>query len=89
MCKVSRYGIHLLEINRINAEQFFEGLIIISGILAVVKYTVKQRLRKPMIKINYYEAYRKMKNCYDIRFKLVHYALDNNLVSPEKQFANG
>jgi ribosomal protein L30/L7E len=46
VCKVSRYGIHLLEINRINAEQFFEGLIIISGILAVVKYLVKTR-RKP------------------------------------------
>ena len=39
-----------------------------------------------MIEINYYEAYRKMKNCYDIRFKLVHYALDSSVSKAANQF---
>jgi transposase len=39
-----------------------------------------------MIKINYYEAYREMKSCYDIRFKLVHFALDNSVSRAAEEF---
>ena len=39
-----------------------------------------------MIKINYYEAYKEMKNSYDIRFKMVHYALDNGVSKAANQF---
>ena len=39
-----------------------------------------------MIEINYYEAYRKMKNCYNTRLKIVHYALDNGVSKAANQF---
>jgi len=39
-----------------------------------------------MIEINYYEAYREMKNCYDTRFKIVRYAQNNNVSKAAGQF---
>ena len=39
-----------------------------------------------MIEINYYEAYKEMKNSYDIRFKMVHYAQDNGVSKAANQF---
>ena len=39
-----------------------------------------------MIKINYYEAYREMRSCYEIRFKLVHCALESGVSKAAKEF---